>query len=166
MQVMSGAPEGLPQGLYSKVTRYRHKVFVEQLSWELKIQDEAELDHFDHPDTVYVVAQDDEANVFGCTRLLLAIRPHLRRELFSQLLNGFLPSCSSPDAWILSRFAAVDCNGQVLILGQFSSPVAIKLLQESILCIAAHASKRLITADVSRSTSAVSLRLTLQNVVH
>ena len=70
MQVMSGAPEGLPQGLYSKMARYRHKVFVEQLGWGLQTQDGAELDQFDRQDTVYVVAQDDEGHVFGCARLL------------------------------------------------------------------------------------------------
>lgn len=68
MQIMSGAPDRLPQGLYSKVARYRHKVFVEQLGWELRTQDGAELDQFDRPDTVYVVAQDDEG-------LCLRLRP-------------------------------------------------------------------------------------------
>jgi len=147
MQVMSGVPEGLPQGLYSKVARYRHKVFVEQLDWELQTQDDAELDQFDRSDTVYVVAQDDEEQVFGCARLLPTTRPYLLREVFPQLLNGLQPPCS-PDVWELSRFAAVDLNNQTSTLGQFSSPVAIKLLQASIACAAAHGAKRLIAVSV------------------
>lgn len=70
----SGASEGLPQGVYSKLARYRHNVFVEQLGWGLQTQDGTELDQFDRPDTVYVVAQDDEGHIFGCARLLPTTR--------------------------------------------------------------------------------------------
>ncbi len=147
MQVMSGAPEGLSQGLYSKIGRYRHKVFVEQLGWQLQTQEGAELDQFDRPDTVYVVAQDDKGHVFGCARLLPTTRPYLLGEVFPQLLNGLQPPCS-PDVWELSRFAAIDFNNQTSALGLFSSPVAIKLLQESIACATAHGAKRLIAVSV------------------
>lgn len=146
MQVMSGYPDGLPKGGYSKVSRYRFKVFVEQLGWQLCTRDESELDQFDRQDTVYVVAQDDDGNVLGCARLLPTTRPYLLGEVFPQLLNGLLPPCSS-DVWELSRFAAVDLNSPTSSLGQFSSPVAIKLLQESIACAAAHGAKRIITVS-------------------
>jgi len=146
MNVISGAPEVLPKGLYSKISHYRHNVFVEQLGWELQTQDGAEADQFDRPDTVYVVAQDDEGHVFGCARLLPTTRPYLLGEVFPQLLNG-LPPPSSPDVWELSRFAAVDLNSQSPTQGQFSSPVAIELLQESIDCAAAHGAKRIITVS-------------------
>lgn len=146
MHVMSGASEGLPKGLHSKVANYRHKVFVEQLGWELQTQDGEELDQFDRPDTVYVVAQDGEGHVSGCARLLPTTRPYLLGEVFPQLFNGLLPP-SSPDVWELSRFAAVDLNSPASTQGQFSSPIAIKLLQESIACAAAHGAKRLITVS-------------------
>lgn len=147
MQIMSGAPELLPQGLYSKMARFRQKVFVEQLGWDLRIQDEAELDQFDRPDTVYVVAQDDEEHVLGCARLLPTTRPYLLGEVFPQLLNGLPPPCSL-DVWELSRFAAVDLNNQTSTSGQFSSPVAISLLEKSIACAAAHGAKRLLAVSV------------------
>lgn len=146
MQVTSGAPERLPQGLYSQVARYRHKVFVEQLGWGLQTHDGMEQDQFDRPDTVYVVAQGDEGEVFGCARLLPTTRPYLLGEAFPQLLNGLLPPCS-PDVWELSRFAAVDINNQSSSLGQFSSPVAIRLLQACIACAVAHGGKRLISVS-------------------
>ena len=136
MQVMSGASAELPKGLHSKVANYRHKVFVEQLGWELQTQDGAERDQFDRPDTVYVVAQDDNGHVSGCARLLPTTRPYLLGEVFPQLLNGLLPPCS-PDVWELSRFAAVDLNSAASTQGQFSSPVTIELLKESIACAAA-----------------------------
>jgi len=147
MRVVSGAPEGLPAGLYSKLAHYRQKVFVEQLGWNLITQDGAELDQFDRPDTVYVVAQDDDGRVFGCGRLLPTTRPYLLGDVFPQLLNGLPPPCS-PEVWELSRFAAVDFGSRTgSAAGQFSSPIAIKLLQESIACAAAHGAKHLITVS-------------------
>ncbi len=109
MHVMSGTSTGLPKDLYSKVANYRHKVFVEQLGWELQTQDGMELDQFDRHDTVYVVAQDDKGHISGCARLLPTTRPYLLLEVFPQLLNGLLPP-NSPEVWELSRFAAVDLN--------------------------------------------------------
>jgi len=147
MDVASGTQKGLPQRVYSKISRYRYQVFVERLGWQLPARDGAELDQFDRPDTVYVVAQDDEGSVIGCARLLPTTRPYLLGEKFPYLLNG-LPIPCSPDVWELSRFAAVDLNREATSVGgQFSSPIAIKLLKESIACAAAYGAKRLITVS-------------------
>lgn len=145
MQLVTGSQDGLPHGIYSKVSRYRHAVFIERLGWDLPVQDGVELDQFDRPDTVYVAAQDDEGNVVGCARLLPTTKPYLLKEVFPQLLNGLEPPCSD-DVWELSRFAAMDLNGaEGSINGQLSSPIALRLLKESITCAAARGAKRLIT---------------------
>ena len=146
MQVISGAAEVLPNNLYAKVAGYRHQVFVEQLGWALRTENGMESDQFDRPDTVYVVAQDDQGHVSGCARLLPTTRPYLLGEVFPQLLNGLTPPCS-PDVWELSRFAAVDLNNRARTPGQFSSSVARKLLEESIACAGSHGAKRLITVS-------------------
>lgn len=146
MQVISGAPQQLPQGLYAKVAHYRQRVFVEQLGWALYTQNGMEADQFDRPDTVYVVARDAADQVLGCARLLPSTRPYLLGEIFPQLLNGLPPPCSS-EVWELSRFAAMDLNSQGFGSGQFSSPVAIQLLQEALACAARHGAKRLITVS-------------------
>lgn len=147
MYTVSSASEGLPNDLYSKVARYRHKVFVERLGWPLQTQNGVELDQFDRPDTVYVIAQDDDGCVIGCARLLPTTRPYLLGEVFPQLLNGLVPPCS-PDVWELSRFAAMDFHSQPISASrQFSSPIAIKLLQESIAYATAHGAKQLITVS-------------------
>ena len=146
MQIISGPSEVLPNNLYAKVAGYRHQVFVEQLGWALHTENGMESDQFDRPDTVYVVAQDDQGHVSGCARLLPTTRPYLLGEVFPQLLNGLMPPCS-PDVWELSRFAAVDLNKQAATPGQFSSSVARKLLEESIACALSHGAKRLITVS-------------------
>jgi N-acyl-L-homoserine lactone synthetase len=147
MHMVSSAPEGLPVGLLSKVAQYRHKVFVEQLGWPLQTQNGAELDQFDRPDTIYVIAQDDHNHVVGCARLLPTTTPYLLGELFPQLLNGLTPP-SSPDVWEISRFAAVDFSGRPTTpLKQFSSQITLALLQETIACAAVRGAKRLITVS-------------------
>ena len=147
MDLVSGARESLLPDLYSKVVHYRHKIFVERLGWPLHTQNGVELDQFDRPDTVYVIAQDDEGRVIGCARLLPTIRPYLLADVFPHLLNGLEPPCS-PDVWELSRFSAVDLNGRVYFKRQqFSSSIAISLLRESIACAASLGAKRLITVS-------------------
>ena len=140
---MSGTSESLPEGVYSKVADYRRRVFVEQLGWELRTQDGAELDQFDRPDTVYVVAQSDDGQILGCARLLPTTRPYLLGEVFPQLLNGLLPPCSE-DIWELSRFAAVDLNNPSIAQEQLSSPIRVKLLHESVAYAVGQGAKRLI----------------------
>ena len=147
MNVISGKTVGLSQNLFAKISSYRHKVFVETLGWQLQTKNGLELDQFDRPDTVYVAAQDDEGNVTGCARLLPTDHPYLLGEVFPQLMNGLMPPCT-PDVWELSRFAAMDFNNRTSsALGQFSSTVAVRLLQESIACAASHGAKRLITVS-------------------
>jgi acyl homoserine lactone synthase len=147
MNVISGNNGVLSKGLLSHVANYRYKVFIETLGWKLPTKNCEELDQFDNDDTVYVVAQDDNGRVNGCARLLPTDRPYLLGDVFPQLMDG-LPLPRSSDVWELSRFAAVDFNHPTLTpLAQFSSPTAIKLLQKSIACAAAHGAKRLITVS-------------------
>jgi len=147
MQLVTGSEKGLPEGFHTKVSRYRHAVFVERLGWDLPVQNGLELDQFDRPDTVYVAAQDDEGNVVGCARLLPTTKPYLLGEVFPELLNGLEPPCSE-DVWELSRFAAVDLKRPAKPgNGQFSSTITARLLKESIACAAARGAKRLITVS-------------------
>ncbi|MEO6147892.1 MAG: acyl-homoserine-lactone synthase [Sulfuriferula sp.] len=147
MSVIAGSTKELSVDLFRKVSGYRHKVFVEMLGWQLNTKDGMEFDQFDRPDTLYVVAQDEEGCVNGCARLLPTNAPYLLGEIFPQLLNGLPPPCGS-DVWELSRFAAMDFVSQSTPqLGQFSSPIAIKLLQESIACASNYGAKRIITVS-------------------
>ncbi|WP_179958373.1 acyl-homoserine-lactone synthase [Chitinimonas arctica] len=136
------------------LARYRHRVFVEKLGWQLQCQDGLEFDQFDRPDTLYIVAQDFEGQVVGGARLLPTTRPYLLGEIFPQLL-GDLPVPNSPDIWELSRFAAVDFSAAAcadvspakLPLGQFSSPNAIELLRATLERAAGSGARRIITVS-------------------
>lgn len=147
MQIFAGDTVNLPKGVFARVSSYRHRVFVEKLGWELNCTDSLELDQFDRPDTVYVVAQDQEERIQGCARLLPTTQSYLLSEVFPQLLNG-APAPNSPDVWELSRFAAVDIYSPVGSTGgQFSSDIAISLLRESIRVAKSKGAKRLITVS-------------------
>ena len=147
MNVVTGRQEDLPDGLYSKAANYRHKVFVEQLGWQLQAFDNTEQDQFDRFDTVYVISHDEQGNISGCARLLPTTQPYLLGDVFPQLLNG-MPPPNSPDVWELSRFAAVDFNAKPSSAsGQFSSPITIALLQEAIAVAATYGAKRVITVS-------------------
>ena len=145
MYVFKGRQEELPVGLYSKVANYRHKVFVERLGWQLKTFGNMEQDQFDRDDTIYVISRDEYGDISGCARLLPTTQPYLLGEVFPQLLNGMsIPN--SPDVWELSRFAAVDINAKATPeAGQFSSPIALMLLHETITFAAEKGAKRVIT---------------------
>ena len=147
MRVISGAVAGLLEGYYGRVAHYRHRVFLEQLGWRLDTQDGAESDQFDRPDTVYVMVEDEEGNIAGCSRLLQSTKPYLLAEVFPQLLNG-LPPPSDPTVWELSRFAAMDFNARAATpLAQFSNSATALLMRASVACAAARGAQRLITVS-------------------
>lgn len=147
MNIVTGTPADLSSEIMAGVARYRHRVFVEKLGWQLRCENALEYDQFDRDDTVYVVAHNADEEVVGTARLLPTTRPYLLGEVFPQLLHG-APPPHSPDVWELSRFAAVDFRAQgTSALAQFSSPIAVGLLQASLECAARHGAKRFITVS-------------------
>jgi N-acyl-L-homoserine lactone synthetase len=129
------------------MARYRHRVFIEKLGWDLDCSNGLEIDQFDREDTVYVLGYDEADAVIGTARLLPTTGAYLLGEVFPQLLNG-APVPASPEIWELSRFAAVDFNTvHFSPLKQFSSPLAVAMLDASMDCARAHGVKELITVS-------------------
>ncbi|MDR3443924.1 MULTISPECIES: acyl-homoserine-lactone synthase [unclassified Dyella] len=84
---------------------YRYEIFVKGLGWKLPdAKNGIERDQFDRPDTLYVVASDENGAICGCARLLPTTKPYLLADVFPELLCGALAPRSS-DVWELSRFA-------------------------------------------------------------
>ena len=148
MRVISGAPSGLPQGLYPKLANYRYQVFVERLGWQLPVQDGVETDQFDGPESVYVVAEELDGEISGCARLLPTDGPYLLSSVFPQLLNGTPPPCD-PTIWELSRFSAVHLTRRTKTsLADFPNSSAALLMREAMACAVAHGARRLVTVTV------------------
>jgi acyl homoserine lactone synthase len=144
---IAGTAAQLKLPLMTSLGQYRHKVFVETLGWQLQAQNGQELDQFDRDDTVYVVALDETRKIIGAARLLCSTKPYLLGEVFPQLMHGLaLPCCT--EVWELSRFAAVDFSAAAVSpLAQFSSPVAVALLKESLRHAVSLGAKQLITVS-------------------
>jgi N-acyl-L-homoserine lactone synthetase len=144
---ISGTSTSLAAEVMVGLARFRHRVFVEMLGWELQTRDGLELDQFDRADTVYVAARNEHGAVVGIARLLPTTRPYLLRDVFPQLLHDQQPP-STAAVWELSRFAAVDFDAaRTAPVAQVSSPVAIGLLREAMNVAASLGAQRLITVS-------------------
>jgi acyl homoserine lactone synthase len=148
MEIVLGSSTQMPPSILADMARYRRKVFVEKLGWELHGTEELEFDQFDRADTLYVVARNRAREVVGTARLLPTLRPYLLGDVFPGLLGG-LPAPASADVWELSRFAAMDLSSSATppSLGQFSAEFSGDLLRAAMRCAAAHGAKRLITVS-------------------
>lgn len=147
MEILAGTQRTLASDMMGRVARFRYRVFVEMLGWDLPCSDGLELDQFDREDTVYLVARKGE-EVVGMARLLPTHRPYLLGEVFPQLM-GSLPVPRDPEVWELSRFTAVDLEAGPVggAARQFSSPVAVNLLRSVLKVAAEHGVQRLITVS-------------------
>lgn len=147
MNIIAGSASKLTKEFVDTLARYRYKVFVEQLGWELNTPKGIELDQFDRPDTYYVVAKNHLDDIVGCARLLPTTSAYLLEEVFPELLNG-LPPPKSSDVWELSRFAAVDFSdsspASLPTRGQIPSSVTLSLLAASMQVAKQQGAKRLL----------------------
>jgi N-acyl-L-homoserine lactone synthetase len=141
MRVVSGSQSCIEPALYARVAGYRHQVFVERLGWQLRADEGRELDQFDRPDTLYVIAQDDADEVFGCARLLPTTGPCLMSEVFPGLIAG--PPPCDPRIWELSRFACGGAGGGAL--ADFPRSDTARLMEEVMACARRHGAERLVT---------------------
>jgi N-acyl-L-homoserine lactone synthetase len=148
MEFISEVSRNLSVNVKNQLFQYRYKVFVELLKWEeVSSTYGVEKDQFDHDDTLYVIAKNNEDDIVGCARLLPTTSTYLLEALFPELLNGIVPP-KSPDIWELSRFTSIDINNNETVgNSQFSSPTTIALLKESIACAKKHGAKRIISVS-------------------
>ncbi|MDI9689792.1 acyl-homoserine-lactone synthase [Burkholderia cenocepacia] len=147
MDIIAGTQATLAKDTMNDLARFRYRVFVEMLGWDLPCRDGLELDQFDREDTVYLVAHKDE-QVVGTARLLPTHLPYLLGEVFPQLM-GQQPLPQDPAIWELSRFTAVDLDAMRGggAARQFSSPIAVELLRSVLRLAAERGVQRLITVS-------------------
>lgn len=147
LEIIGGTSESLSTEVFERIARYRHRVFIETLGWELPGHAGMELDQFDRHDTIYMAAREEDGRLVGTARILPTDRPYLLGEVFPQLMGDAAPPCRS-DIWEVSRFAAVDFDEATSHpMSQFSSPVTRALLGEVLKLAAACGVRRLITVS-------------------
>jgi acyl homoserine lactone synthase len=82
--------------------RFRKRLFVDRLGWQLKVSDDCEFDEFDNSSAVYCVIKDDGGIVAGF-RAIRSDSPYLARSVFPQLASE-RPYPNRADCWEISRF--------------------------------------------------------------
>jgi N-acyl-L-homoserine lactone synthetase len=81
----------------------RKSVFVDQLKWKVPVVDgRYEMDEFDTPHAVYLIASNPETGAhLGSVRLLPTTRRHLLGDVFATLVDGEIPR--GPDVFEVTR---------------------------------------------------------------
>jgi len=144
LTILVGTSAQLNAGVEAELAVYRHRIFVEQLGWELPTEHEGmERDQFDGPDTLYVVAKDNAGSLCGCARLLSTEKAYLLSSVFPGLMDG-QPLPSSSEIWELSRYTTQPLGGETLSREQQKDRFAalLKVVVEAAL---ERGAKRLIT---------------------
>lgn len=91
------------EAILEDMYRLRARVFARRLEWDVKIENDMEIDEFDALDPVYLVGLDEHANVVSCIRLLQTTGPHMLADVFSDILQGQAP-LRAATLWESTRF--------------------------------------------------------------
>lgn len=144
LEFVHGTAEHLQRSDLERIARYRHRIFVDGLGWQLNCHGGMERDQFDRLDTWHVAAINARTDrIVGVARLLPTHRPYLLADVFPQLV-GNVPR--DRGIWELSRFAAVDETVDSP-RSQIASPAAVLLLHKVMAIAAANHVHRLITVS-------------------
>jgi acyl homoserine lactone synthase len=87
--------------------RFRKKLFVEKLGWDLKTRGDVEFDEFDNENAIFSVLLNS-SGIIGGFRAIRTDNPYLASEVFPQLAI-WRPYPASRDCWEISRFGVL-CN--------------------------------------------------------
>lgn len=88
--------------LATAMHRARKQVFIDTLGWPLACPDgEREIDRYDGPGTLYLIAADSTGSHLGSLRLLPSTGPHLLGDLFPGLCANGVPRAAG--TWEISR---------------------------------------------------------------
>ncbi|MCL4678902.1 MAG: GNAT family N-acetyltransferase [Alphaproteobacteria bacterium] len=84
--------------------RLRKVIFRDRMQWNVDISKEGlEIDNYDLPETVYILARDQQNRVVGVWRILPSTLPSMVREIWPEFIEDF-PLPVHEDVWEASRF--------------------------------------------------------------
>lgn len=102
IRLITGSADPRHQDLLEEHYRLRHEIFVGERGWaSLARPDGREIDAYDTPQTIYVLALDG-GHVVGGYRFLPTDTPHLLQDRYSNLVDGAVPRGREIHEW--SRF--------------------------------------------------------------
>lgn len=88
----------------------RKRLFVDLFGWNVPVIDgRFEIDQFDTPETVYIIAGDAEGAHEASIRLMPSTRPHMLGELFAGLCPQGVPV--GPTTWESTRLCLPQRHG-------------------------------------------------------
>jgi acyl-homoserine lactone synthase len=88
-----------------RMHQQRKTVFVDELQWNIPLNEGLEVDQYDRDHTLYLLALNDSGTeVLASARLLPTIHPHLMSDVFPHLCSH--PRPQGDDVWEASRFCA------------------------------------------------------------
>jgi acyl homoserine lactone synthase len=88
----------------------RRRLFVDLFGWDLPVIDgRFEIDQFDSPQTVYLVAADEVGDHAASLRLMPTVGPHMLVEIFPHLCPGGVPV--GPTTWESTRLCLPQRHG-------------------------------------------------------
>lgn len=103
IRVFSGASRNRHARELSEMFRLRKKVFHDFLKWDVKVDGEWEIDHYDQANPIYVLSYAPSGHLRGALRLLPTLGPNMLDDTFAVLLDGS-PEIRSGSVWESSRF--------------------------------------------------------------
>ena len=91
--------------MLARVQALRKTIFVDRCGWQLRVEQDLEVDQFDGPHTIHLALQHEGA-LCGCFRAVRTDRPYLANTIFPELAAVF-PYPARLDAWEVSRFGVL-----------------------------------------------------------
>jgi N-acyl-L-homoserine lactone synthetase len=103
LEIVQAGQAGKTKHLFD-MHRLRKRIFKDRMGWDVTITEGGlEVDQFDLPETVYLLALDDAGHVIGSWRLLPTDGPTMIRDVWPQFLTS-VPMPRTIHAWETSRF--------------------------------------------------------------
>jgi acyl homoserine lactone synthase len=104
IKILNGKKKQTQQAVLADMFRLRKKVFHDLLKWDVLVQGDFEMDHYDDANPIYVMSYDDDTGrLRGALRLLPTLGPNMLDDTFPILLDN-QPEIRSAAIWESSRF--------------------------------------------------------------
>ncbi|GEO83136.1 MULTISPECIES: acyl-homoserine-lactone synthase [Alphaproteobacteria] len=103
IRIINGANRNDHSEELAAMHRLRKRVFHDLLKWEVKVEGDMEIDHYDDANPIYVLSYSPEGKLRGSLRLLPTLGPNMLDDTFPILL-GDRAEIRSASIWESSRF--------------------------------------------------------------